>query len=83
MESSPEKLVKKHQQLTHSEVVTVTSHVQRTAGDWIFNTLMIDGCDVPFKYKRTKHYKNLNLLHRNVHTATSEMNVELTLIFHK
>jgi hypothetical protein len=59
MESSPEKLVKKHQQLTHSEVMTVTSHVQRTTGDWIFNTLIIEGCDVPFKYKRTKHYKNL------------------------
>jgi hypothetical protein len=59
MESSPEKLVKKHQKLTHSDEMTVSSHVQRAAGDWIFNTLMVDGCDVPFKYKRTKQYKNL------------------------
>lgn len=59
MKSSPEKLLKKHEQLTHSEMMTVTSHVQRTEGDWIVNTLMIDGCDVPFKYKRTKPYKNL------------------------
>ena len=59
MKSSPEKLTKKHDQLTHSDVMTVKSHIQRPAGDWILNTLMIDGCDVPFKYKRTKQYKNL------------------------
>jgi len=59
MESSPEKLIKKHDQLTHSDVMTVTSHVQRAAGDWILNTLIIEGCDVPFKYKRTGRYKNL------------------------
>ena len=37
----------------------VSSHVQRKNGDWILNTLMIEGYDVPFKYKRTKQYKNL------------------------
>lgn len=36
----------------------VVSHVQRDSKDWIVNTLMIDGCDVPFKYKRKKKYKN-------------------------
>lgn len=59
MKTSPEKLVKKHQQLTHSEMMKVTSHVQRNDGDWIINTLMIEGCEVPFKYKRKKPYKNL------------------------
>ena len=59
MKSSPEKLLKKHEQLTHSEVMTVTSHVQRNDGEWIINTLMIEGCEIPFKYKRTKPYKNL------------------------
>jgi hypothetical protein len=59
MTSAPEKLLKKHEQLTHSDAMKVTSHVQRTKGDWIINTLMIDGCEVPFKYKRTKRYKNL------------------------
>ena len=57
--STPEKLLKKHDQLTHSDNMKVTSHVQRSQGDWILNTLMIEGCDVPFKYKRTKLYKNL------------------------
>ena len=59
MKSDPEKLDKKHDHLTHSDMLKVTSHVQRNQGDWILNTLMIEGCDVPFKYKRTKLYKNL------------------------
>lgn len=59
MKSVPEKLIKKHQELTHSEVMKVTSHVQRKEGEWIINTLMIDGCDIPFKYKRKKAYKNI------------------------
>lgn len=59
MKTSPEKLLKKHDKLTHSEAMKVLSHVQRTEGDWIINTLMIEGCDAPFKYKRTKPYKNL------------------------
>ncbi|MEW8205853.1 MAG: hypothetical protein AB2746_06985 [Candidatus Thiodiazotropha taylori] len=37
----------------------VTSHVQRESGDWIFNTLLIEHTDVPFKYKRKKLYKSL------------------------
>jgi len=38
----------------------VESHVQRESGEWIINTLMVEGCAVPFKYKRKKPYKNLN-----------------------
>ena len=59
MKSDPDKLIKKHKKLTHSEMMKVTSHVQRNEGDWIINTLMIEGYDVPFKYKRQKPYKNL------------------------
>lgn len=59
MKSSPEKLLKKHEELTHSDMMKVTSHVQREQGDWVLNTLMIEDCDVPFKYKRRKPYKNL------------------------
>jgi len=59
MASDPKKLINKHQELTHSEMRVVVSHVQRAAGDWVVNTLMIDGCDVPFKYKRKQDYKNL------------------------
>lgn len=53
------KLLKKHDELTHSDAVKVISHVQREQDDWILNTLMIEGCDVPFRYKRKKNYKNL------------------------
>ena len=59
MKSDPNKLIKKHDKLTHSDQMKVVSHVQREAGDWIVNTLMIEGCDVPFKYKRKEPYKNL------------------------
>ncbi|TMM46781.1 hypothetical protein [Colwellia ponticola] len=52
-------LLKKHENLTHSENMKVVSHVQRETDDWIINTLMLDNIDVPFKYKRKKHYKSL------------------------
>ena len=57
--SEPEKLIKKHEKLTHSDMLKVTSHVQREAGKWIINTLMVEDCDVPFRYKRQEQYKNL------------------------
>lgn len=53
------KLLEQHHQLVHSENQKVLSHVQREQDDWFVNTLMIEGCDVPFKYKRKKLYKNL------------------------
>ena len=57
--TEPEKLIKKHEQLTHTDMMKVTSHVQREDRTWIINTLMIEGCDVPFRYKRQVKYKNL------------------------
>ncbi len=59
METKSENLVKKHENLVHSEMRKVNSHVQRKNGDWIINTIMIEGCEVPFKYKRRKLYKNI------------------------
>jgi len=52
-------LLDKHQKLTHSDMLKVESHVQRESGEWFLNTLMLEGIDVPFKYKRKKLYKNL------------------------
>lgn len=54
-----QKLIKKHDKLVHSENMKVNSHVQRESDDWILNTLMLDGVDVPFKYKRKKLYQSL------------------------
>ncbi len=59
MKSPVEKLLKNHEKLVHSDMMKVESHVQRETDDWIINTLMIEGCSVPFKYKRRKLYKNL------------------------
>jgi hypothetical protein len=60
MKSEPVKLLAKHKNLVHSEMLKVTSHVQREADEWIINTLMVEGCEVPFKYKRKKKYKNIS-----------------------
>jgi hypothetical protein len=59
MKSQVDKLLKKHPQLIHSEMLKVTSHVQRESEGWFINTIMIENCEVPFKYKRKKRYKNL------------------------
>jgi len=58
-ERDKNKYLDRHPELTHSEDVKVTSHVQRKDGEWVINTLMIEGHDVPFRYKRRKRYKDL------------------------
>jgi hypothetical protein len=35
------------------------THVQREQGEWILHTLMVEGCDVPFKFKRKGKYLSL------------------------
>ncbi|MFT5879810.1 MAG: hypothetical protein ACI86X_000930 [Moritella sp.] len=60
MASDPDKLTKKHSELTHSELQQVTSHVQREDDEWFLNTIMIKGHNVPFKFKRKKPYKSLS-----------------------
>jgi hypothetical protein len=57
--STPKKLLEKHDNLIHSEDMSVSSHIQREDEDWWMNTLMIEGYEVPFKYKRKKLYKSL------------------------
>jgi hypothetical protein len=59
MQSDPKKLVETHKNLIHSELMKVMSHVQREQDDWILHTLMVEGCDVPFKFKRKGKYKSL------------------------
>ena len=59
MKTDSAKLQKKHHQLVHSEAQKVISHVQRDTRDWIVNTIMIEGCDVPFRFRRKQPYKNV------------------------
>ena len=52
-------LTDKHRDLTHSENLRVISHVQREEGDWVRHTLMIEGVDVPFIFRRKQQYQSL------------------------
>lgn len=60
------KLLKKHQQLNQLDNIKVTSHVQRDQDDWVINTILLEGYDVPFKYKRKTAYKSLKGARVNV-----------------
>ncbi len=59
MQSALDRLLKKHQKLVQSDMLKVESHVQREQGEWIINTIMVEGQAVPFVYKRKKRYKSL------------------------
>jgi len=59
MKSDPNKLIAKNKELIHCELKKVVSHTQRELGDWILHSIMIEGCDVPFKFKRKERYKSL------------------------
>ncbi|WP_100643878.1 hypothetical protein [Alteromonas facilis] len=52
-------MLNKHPQLTHSEQCKVVSHVQRMEDDWYINTLMLEGYEIPFIYKRKQPYQSL------------------------
>jgi hypothetical protein len=59
VKSDVDKLLERHKRLVHSERKRVVSHAQREAQDWIINTLMLEDCAVPFRFKRKKAYRNL------------------------
>lgn len=59
MTSDPKALLKKNDELIHSDAMKVVSHVQRSQEDWILHTLMIDGYDVPFRFRRQGKYRTL------------------------
>jgi hypothetical protein len=60
MSKDLKKMLAKHSELTHSDMKKVISHRQREAAGWIQNTLMIEDCATPFRYKRRKRYRNLD-----------------------
>ncbi|TQV89708.1 hypothetical protein [Aliikangiella coralliicola] len=59
MQTDPKKLIKQHEKLTHSDEMKVISHTQREKDGWFINSIMVENCEVPFKYKRKKQYKTL------------------------
>jgi hypothetical protein len=54
-----DKLLKKNNELNQLDFAKVVSHVQRETDGWILNTIMLEGYDVPFKYRRKKAYRSL------------------------
>ena len=56
---SLKKHLRENEQLVHSTLQKVESHVQRQVGSWIYNTVLLTNHDVPFKYKRQKKYRSL------------------------
>ena len=57
--SDVDKLLKKRQQLNQLDMAKVVSHVQREKDGWVRNTIMLDGYDVPFRYRRKQQYRSL------------------------
>lgn len=57
--SDPNKLIDKHRNLIHSENQKVLSHIMRDKEEWVLHTVMIEGCDAPFKFKRKEKYLSL------------------------
>jgi hypothetical protein len=54
-----DRLLRKHEKLNQLDMAKVLSHVQRKKGEWVLNTLMLDGYDVPFRYQRKRRYRSL------------------------
>ncbi|MCL1123761.1 hypothetical protein [Shewanella surugensis] len=54
-----DKMLKKHDRLVHSEAMKIISHTQREKEEWVLHTLMAEGCETPFKFRRTQKYKSL------------------------
>ncbi|MDH5230048.1 MAG: hypothetical protein OEZ58_08870 [Gammaproteobacteria bacterium] len=82
MPSDPKKLLQKHEQLNQLDMIKVKSHVQRADGEFFVNTIMLDGYDVPFKYKRQQKYKSLqgqrvNLTYYAHHELVAGMEFEV------
>lgn len=57
--SAVKKLLERNQQLNQLDMAKVISHVQRPQDEWIQNSVMLEGYDVPFKYLRKKRYRSL------------------------
>jgi len=79
---SLKKYLADNDKLIHSKMQKVESHVQRQVGNWLHNTVLLEGHDVPFKYKRQKKYRSLKgarvdlIYYRNIeHIAGIEFEV--------
>ena len=59
MSKETDRLLKNHEKLNQLDMARVVSHVQRQNREWVLNTILLEGYDVPFRYRRKKLYKSL------------------------
>ncbi|MGI9344548.1 MAG: hypothetical protein ACR2QV_17095 [Gammaproteobacteria bacterium] len=59
MKRAVDKLLQKNRELNQLDMAKVVSHVQRKSDGWVLNTIMLEGYDVPFKYRRKRSYRSL------------------------
>ncbi len=52
-------LHQKQPQLLEALEQKVVSHTQRNEPDWVVHTLMLEGCDSPFQFRRPRGYRSL------------------------
>ncbi|TDP01246.1 hypothetical protein [Marinomonas balearica] len=75
MKTDPESLLKKNDAMVHSDALKVKSHVQRNDEEWVQHTLMIEGYDVPFRFRRKGKYRTLRGARVNLTYYPTEENV--------
>jgi hypothetical protein len=61
-----DKLLKQNRELNQLDMAKVVSHVQRNSDGWVLNTILLDGYDVPFQYRRKRVYRSLQGARVNV-----------------
>lgn len=75
-------LARKHTDLIQSNDQKVVSHTQREVDDWFLHTVMIEGANVPFKFKRKDRYQSLtgariNLTYYPAHEMVAGLRFEV------
>lgn len=55
------KLLAENDQLIHSKMKKVESHVQRKVGDWFHNTVLIEESDVPLNINAKRNINHLKV----------------------
>lgn len=71
MPSDADKLLNRNRELNQLDMQKVVSHVQREPGEWVLNTLILEGYDVQFRYSR-KNCNVFRLKHRRYCAGTRQ-----------
>jgi len=78
MRTDAKKLVETHNNLNHSQLVKVASHIQRKQGEWILHTLMVEGCDATLEVKSCGFY-SLRTRYRSAQVCYSLFKIRINI----